>query len=255
VGIAHADTTVTIVATDPQGATVSLDRNQSFYLRIAYTTDAPVEIWARPYLRGNEVPATTNASVLHSGSGDALGWFEFIEPGEVDEIRIKVSEPFEPHGSEIARYPVHITGTDQPAAERTRAAWVERLIREEADMQKQEMAHPPAGDGLFTFMITLAIPLLLLGGFAAPAWAWWRWRGGWRGGWRIAAAIPGALMALVACVSSSIRRAIRPHTTCGHSRCWRMERSASAALPCCCSRGVSCAWQAEPWNASRPRCS
>lgn len=194
---AQAATTARIVETDPPGAEISLDRGQSFFVRIAYTADAPVSIWARPYFHGTEVPAMTNASVPHSGSGEALGWFEFIEPGEVDEIRVKISAPDAPNGEEIARYPVHITGTGQAGSERARVTWVERLSREEADIRRQLPARGGSGGGggsvLILFGFALAVPLLLVGGFAAPAWALWRWRGGWR----IAAAAPAALMAFV----------------------------------------------------------
>ena len=48
-GSASAATTAKVLATDPPGTTVTLGQNQNFYLRISYTTDEPVSIWARPY--------------------------------------------------------------------------------------------------------------------------------------------------------------------------------------------------------------
>ena len=194
---ARAATSARMVATDPPGADVTLAAQQPFYLRIAYTTDTPVSIRARPYLHGTEVPATTNASVPHAGSGEALGWFAFIEPGEVDEIRIEVGDPAQRFGREIARYPVHIVGSGQRAARADAAPWVGRLQREDAQAWKQQLAAGGAaagGGGLLMLVVAMAVPLLLIGGFAAPAWALWRWRGGWR----LAAAAPAALMAFVA---------------------------------------------------------
>ena len=50
----------------------------------------PISLWARPFLNGKEVErAMSNASSAYLGSGAALGWFELIDPGAVDEIRIK----------------------------------------------------------------------------------------------------------------------------------------------------------------------
>src|SRR4029077_13049113 len=85
---AQADVHASVVATDPPGAVIELARNQSLYVRIEYATDRPISIWARPYFNGKEVSARSNASVPHAGSGEALGWFEFNGPAEVDEIRI-----------------------------------------------------------------------------------------------------------------------------------------------------------------------
>lgn len=89
-GDARAKTTVQVLETYPAGDVITLGKNQSFYLRIGYSTDKPVRIWARPFFQGSEVAAGSNPSRVYSGSDEALGWFFFMEPGkQVDEDRIR----------------------------------------------------------------------------------------------------------------------------------------------------------------------
>src|SRR5688572_21479265 len=87
---AVAATTVELLETEPAGRNVTLGSGETFYMRIAYSTDTPVRIWARPYFEGREVNAGSNPSRVHEGKGEALVWFFFLgEPGQqVDEIRI-----------------------------------------------------------------------------------------------------------------------------------------------------------------------
>ncbi len=88
-GNARAATTVQVLATSPSGDVITLGRNQNFYLHLHYDTDQPASIWAQPYFEGKPVNAGSNPSRRYTGSGDALGWFFFMQPGEqVDEIRI-----------------------------------------------------------------------------------------------------------------------------------------------------------------------
>ncbi|MGH8504420.1 MAG: hypothetical protein ACRETM_00475 [Stenotrophobium sp.] len=197
-GLAHAEVTATVIATDPPGATVTLGKGQSFYVRIRYNADRPVSIWARPFFHGREVGATTNASVPHEGSGEALGWFEFIDPGEVDEIRILVNKPGTRFGQAISIYPVEITGTDAPAAGYAHAAWVDQLLQAQKAVEWQEyearMKQPvTTSDRVFMSGFMGVVLLLMLSGFALPAWALWKWSGGWR----LAAAVPVAIMGFV----------------------------------------------------------
>ncbi|WP_379989225.1 hypothetical protein [Dokdonella soli] len=92
--------------------------NQKFYLRLAYTTDVPVSIWARPYFHGKQMFAGSNPSGKYNGSGEALGWFFLEQRGdEVDEIRIVAGDA----GSGapvVATYRVHVLrGSDHVVVE------------------------------------------------------------------------------------------------------------------------------------------
>lgn len=112
----RADVTARVIATDPAGSAITLARDQSLYVRIEYATDKPVSIWARPYFNGTEVSAKSNASIPHDGEGEALGWFAFDQPGEIDEIRILAGDGSRGGTRQVSSYPVNVTGTSVPAA-------------------------------------------------------------------------------------------------------------------------------------------
>ena len=176
-----------VVATDPP-AGATLGRFEPFYVRIQYDADEPVSLWARPYRNGKPVDrgARTNPSPKYTGSGYALGWIEFTEAAEVDEIRIRAGGGNPYREREVASYPVTLAWTGQTPATRTHEAWVGDLKRQADAAFKQaqrEQASRPASAGDMALMsgFMLAMLGLLVGGLAAPAWALWKWRGGWRG--------------------------------------------------------------------------
>jgi hypothetical protein len=193
---AQAEVRVSVVATDPPAET-TLGRDETFYVRIEYYSDEPISIWARPFFKGKEVSAKSNASFPHSGSGYALGWFELNGPLQVDEVRIRIGS--RSRGEFVAAsYPVKIIGTGATPDPRTNEPWVDELRREDQIAQKQayeKRMNEPISSGSQILMSGFMLLMLgaLITGFAAPAWALWKWRGGWR----VAAAVPVALMAFV----------------------------------------------------------
>lgn len=194
----RAKTTVRVVETWPAGDTVTLGRQQNFYLRLAYTTDEPAHLWIEPYFHGERVDAGTHPSPSYSGSGEAFGWFFLVKPGaEVDEVRILAGDG-SPGGTHlVASYPVDVAGSDAPVAA-TEPDWVVRMKQRAEVAQRQAYAEAmnqpmSAGDvALFSGFMLLMLVVGLLA-FVAPAWAVWRWQGGWR----LAAAVPLAVMAFV----------------------------------------------------------
>ncbi|MDN5849090.1 MAG: hypothetical protein L0H63_05550 [Nitrococcus sp.] len=198
-GDVRAETTVRVLETYPAGDVITLGEHQTFYLRIGYSTDEPVRIWARPYFQGNEVDAGSNPSRVYAGSGEALGWLFFMEPGkQVDEVRISAGERSPSGPRAVATYSVRITGSSQPAVASTEPAWLVELRNEDKRLQQeayeQRMSTPPtAGETLLVRVLLLAVLALGVAGIAVPVWAWWRWSGGWR----VAAAVPAAMMGFV----------------------------------------------------------
>ena len=188
-----------MVATDPP-AEATLGRFEQFFVRIQFDADEPVSLWARPYRNGKPVDrgARTNPSSKHTGSGYALGWVEFTEATEVDEIRIRAGGGNPYREREVASYPVKLVWTDQASTTRTHEPWVGELKRHADAAFKASSARtgvPPGerrrrrADG----GVRAGDAGPARGGLAAPAWALWKWRGGWRG----AAAVPAAIMAFV----------------------------------------------------------
>ncbi|HET6628637.1 MAG TPA: hypothetical protein VFG91_02560 [Woeseiaceae bacterium] len=197
-GGARGETTVRVLETYPAGDVVTLGDNQSFYLRLAYSTDDPVRIWARPFFQGKDTDAGSSPSRVYTGSGETLGWFFFFEPGkQVDEVRISVGDGSRDGTHVAVSYPVRVTSSDRPEAG-TEPAWLVKLRKEDRrllDQQFEQRMNTPSSVGEDLFFSGFMMVVLGLGivGLMAPVWAWRRWKGGWR----VAAAVPGAMMGFV----------------------------------------------------------
>jgi len=198
VPIAHASSTARIVETHP-GVEATLGRNESFHVRIEYTSDEPINLWARPYRNGEQVEqAMSNASSKYSGSGETLGWFALIEPGVVDEVRVFAGGGQPYREWELARQSVDLRWTSAISSTRSSPAWVDELQTAEMARQREEAkqrASEPvsAGDTALFFGFMLAVLALGLGGLIVPMYCVWKWRGRWK----IAAAVPLAVVAFV----------------------------------------------------------
>jgi hypothetical protein len=187
-----------IVETQPS-MNATLGHGQSFYVRIEYATDEPISLWARPFFNGEEVKrAMSNASSAYLGSGEALGWFELIDAGAVDEIRIKAGGGKPYREWVLASQPVQLRWMQTSAATDPRAAWVDELIAAETarmheDAQRRADEPVSVGGAALVSGFMLFMLALLVAGIGVPLWSVWKWRGGWR----IAAAVPVAVIAFV----------------------------------------------------------
>ncbi|HWU77873.1 MAG TPA: hypothetical protein VN043_15340 [Rhodanobacter sp.] len=197
---ARAMTQVKIAGTYPPGDTITLGRNQNFYLHLAYTSDRPVQIWAQPYFEGQPAKAGSNPSRRYpAGSGEAMGWFFLFDPGtRVDEVRIRAGDGTPDGTPVVATYALSLTGGDEAGEESPPPAWVSTLgaadrAAQRADYERRMNTPLHTSDIAIVGGFMLAMYSLGLIGFAAPAWGLWRWRGGWR----LAAAIPMAMMVFV----------------------------------------------------------
>ncbi|MGH3465820.1 MAG: hypothetical protein ACREUN_03070 [Burkholderiales bacterium] len=230
---AQAEVRVSVVETDPPGEAVTLGRDETFWVRLAYTSDEPVQIWARPYLGGKEVvlPGTfSNPSIWHSGSGQALGWFSFRQAAQADEVRIQVGRPRSPQALDLARYPVRLSATGQPAAARTPAAWVAELRSEtqaKARLEQERISSQPASpiDTVLTYGLMLLISAVV---FAVPAllvWAIWRWR---KGGFATA---PGEPVAYAVSVLAGAAVCLAISAATGRKEAWDSGVYFSVGIP------------------------
>jgi hypothetical protein len=180
-----------------RGPQATFGRDEQFWVRIEYTTDAPTRLWVRPYHGGKQIQqAMTHASRTYTGAGEALGWFSLIGEGYVDEVRVLASG----HSGEqeVARLPVQLRWTTGAARNDARPQWVDRLLAVDRAAQAEEArrrASEPASRGevaLFSGFMLLVVALMIAG-LVVPAWCAWKWSGGWR----IAAAIPAGVMLFV----------------------------------------------------------
>lgn len=196
---AGAATTVKVVDTWPQGADVVLARNQDFYLRLAYSTDKPVHIWARPYFHGQPARAGSNPSREYDGSGEAFGWFFLVAPGaQVDEVRITAGDGSVSNTPQVADLRVRVSSGEPARDGGGEPAWVASMKAAEARAERADYearTNAPVRPGaamLFSLFMLLVCATGLLS-LALPAWALWKWRGGWR----LAAAVPAVVMVVV----------------------------------------------------------
>ena len=199
-GCARAKITVQVVATDPAGSAVTLERNQDYYLRLRYQSDQPIRIWVSPYFRDREVAAGSNPSRIYpAGSGEALGWFFLYTPGErVDAVRILAGDGSSAGTHVVSTYRVAIGQGDDPVEPRSRPGWVKRLnaldiAAQRADEARQTKPTESAGDAVLVSGLVLGALAVGVLGLVTPLLGIWRWRGGWR----LAAAVPAMLMSFV----------------------------------------------------------
>lgn len=195
----RAETTVRVVETWPQGSDVRLARNQNFHLRVAFETDRPVGIWLKAYHQGKPVNVGSNPSPQVSGSGEAMGWFFFMQPGDVvDEIRIVAGDGSRDNTPVVATWRGHIVAGSDADSTAPEPRWVVEM-REQARLAQQRdyearMAAPvERGDVVLFGGFMLLVLVLGTFGIVAPFWGVLRWRGGWR----LAAIVPAALMTFV----------------------------------------------------------
>lgn len=198
-GGAQAQTRVQLVETFPPGPEIVVPPQQDIYLRIAYETDRPVHIWARPYYRGKKVDAGSSTSPEYSGKGELLGFFFLFPPGgQVDEIRVTAGDGSRNGTPEIARWPVRVFVYSNAESPPPEPAWVVTLREAQkqatdAAMRAQASQHATAGDmAIFSGFMLVFVGLGIVG-LAWPAWALWQWRGRWRK-W---AAVPLAVLGFV----------------------------------------------------------
>jgi len=197
--VAHAESHATIEAMHP-AADATLGRNGTFYVLIAYQSDEPVSLWARPYLDGKEVTqAMSNASARREGASEALGWFALTEPGYVDEIRIRAGGGDPYREWELARVDVQLRWTAAQVPDEATPQWVKELqaaddARTRADAERRASEPLSRRDVAFMNGFMLFMLALGLGGVIVPVWSAWKWRGGWR----IAALVPAGALAFVA---------------------------------------------------------
>lgn len=197
----RADTVVRIVETWPPGDHVTLGKNQHFYLRLAYETDKPVHIWARPYFNGKPANAGSNPSPIYSGKGETYGWFFFQRPGiVVDEVRITAGDGSVSNTPVVAVWRGDIVGGSEVGEKEAQPAWIAemsaRVKAAEDETYRARMQEQKPRSRVDTVLLAgfgLAVLACGLFGLFMPVWAVWRWHGGWR----MAAAVPAAMMGFV----------------------------------------------------------
>lgn len=196
---AYATTSVEVLGTWPAGETVTLGRDQTFYVHLRYRSDQPTHIWALPYGDNGSLRVGSNPSRTYpAGDGEALVWFFFLKPGQrITGVSILAGDGTTRRTSKVADFPVDITGSDEPGAAQPAPEWVMRLNGEDKAARdaayQRAMDEPDSASDLAITVLLWVMMLIGVLGLLAPTWGLWRWRGGWR----VAAILPAAIMVFV----------------------------------------------------------
>lgn len=185
---------VEVTDTYPSGDDINLGLDARYSVQISYKTDEPIRIWARPFYQGQRVNIMTNASEVHSGEGETLGWFSSASPVEIDEVRLLVGERGG-DSEEAASYPVkiHIGGGASPL--QSEPAWVTSLIDDTNRAQLNSLTEDRknginGANAAILFGLMAGVFVLTIAGIVLPIVAFRKWQGGWK----VAAAVPMCLM-------------------------------------------------------------
>ncbi|HEX7046282.1 MAG TPA: hypothetical protein VF275_01745 [Gammaproteobacteria bacterium] len=179
-----ANVTLQVIETDPANRT-ELHYDEAVYLRIAYSTDRPVRIFTRPFLRGERAttgngPTTHAAPLLPAGSGETLGWFSYRGYAAVDEVRVTaVAEDVRDPVATLS-IPMQLYWDDaRSATPRTKPAWVATLNA--AQQQALSAYVPPSSNDLWLGeLVIMVVFAVIVAGIGWPIWAWRKWRGYWQ---------------------------------------------------------------------------
>jgi hypothetical protein len=183
--------TLALVETDPESP-ATLPGNDTVYVRVHYSSSAPIRIWVRPYLGGRSAGAMTMGSPVYpAGEGEAFGWFAFRGAGRVDSIHLQAALENSGYPFTEREFPADFSWNGLPAQAHAPAAWVTPLREQEAAREReayQRYANQPLGaaGGLALFVFGVLVLAALLACFLWPLWGVLRWKGGWR----ILAALP-----------------------------------------------------------------
>lgn len=150
---AYAESTARVMETHPPRDAV-LGRNESLWVRIAYTTDEPISLWVRAYHNGVQIQnVMSNASLSYTGSGEALGWFSLIEPGQVDELRIRAGGGKPYREWEVARHAVRARWTNAASSSEPAPRWVEQLRAVEQARHAEDAQRRASENNLWPFEV------------------------------------------------------------------------------------------------------
>jgi hypothetical protein len=191
--------TLEVTATDPEPQS-SLQRSETFYVRVAYSSDRPLRIRIRGRAQGRDVPTMTNPSPRSEPpSGEALVWLSSDHAVALDEIQVRAEDQTDGKVVAQASIPVKLKWSETPAEKlREPADWAGAMSRAQQQRVSEDMRrYSEGGGGLSSVLLTLVITLSLPVYIAAQVWSLKRLEGGWRK----AALIPLVVMGVALCVS------------------------------------------------------
>ena len=185
-----------VSATDPE-ARATLQRGETFYVRVAYRSDRPLRIRIQGLRQGKTVPTMTNPSPRSDPpSGETVVWLASDQPATADEIRLSAQD--QTTGRVIAQtsLPVTLEWTGSPSTTPRQAAdWARTMSQAQQQVISQEMRSYGQSGGFMDTLLGLVMMLSVPGYIAAQVWSLKRLEGGWRTAAWVPAFVMGAALA------------------------------------------------------------
>ncbi len=192
---ANADVRVQVMETDP-ASPATLKNGESFYLRIQYETDRAIRIRGEAYFAGQKITDMTGGSPRYQpGTGEAMFWFAWRQPAQVDRIVILAQDDSGRQVFAETKIPVQLTWSRElDTAPRARAEWVQRMRVEDARRVQAELEEYRNRPGrAWETLLGMAIVWCVPAYFVAQILTLVRWRERWR----FAAGLPLIVLAPV----------------------------------------------------------
>jgi hypothetical protein len=185
-----------VSATDPEPR-ATLQRGETFYVRVSYQTDRALRIRIQGLHQGKRVPTMTNPSPRSDPpSGETIVWLASDPPAAADEILVSAEDPTT--GKVVAQtsLPVNLDWTGNPAATpRQVAEWARTMSQAQQQVISEEMHAYGQGGGFTDTLLGLLMMLSVPGYIVAQIWSLKRLEGGWRkAAWAPALVMGAALL-------------------------------------------------------------
>jgi hypothetical protein len=184
---AGAEVRLEVVETDP-GSPATLGHWHRFNVRIRYESDQPIRVHGQAYHQGKQVTWATSGSAVHPpGVGEAMFWFAFTTPAQVDRLVLRAYPARGATPLTEAAIDVELLWTGEQMPAPVPAPWVQQMDAEEARRQKEayqaymSQPTPPWQVALFFALAWSPVAYLVVQIVALRRF---------RGGWRAAAAAP-----------------------------------------------------------------
>jgi hypothetical protein len=184
-----------VSATDPEPQ-ATLQRSETFYVRVGYQSDRPLRIRIQGLHQGKRVPTMTNPSPRSDPpSGEALVWLASDRPAAIDEIQVSAEDQTTGKVVAQASLPVNLEWTGSPAATpRQVAEWARTMSQAQQQVISEDMRGYGQSGGFMDTLLGLVMMLSVPGYIAAQVWSLKRLEGGWRKAAWVPAFVMGAAL-------------------------------------------------------------
>lgn len=191
---AVAEVRIQVLETDP-ASPATLGSWHRFNVRIGYDSDQPILVHGQAFWKGRKVTSATSGSLTYApGTGEAMYWFAYTEPAQVDRVLLTAYGTRGQAPLAETSLDVDLRWTGAAAPQPAPAEWVQRMDAErerrnrEAYQAYMNRPEPAWQVGLFFALAWSPVAYLVAQVVTLRRF---------RGGWRTAALVPLVPMTIV----------------------------------------------------------